>query len=145
MKNLFNGLLWGCCRSSKYHVLHVLLQLCHVKILIFLEPSDAVSHVFCKITGPMRSRVWELNVIIAYSCNMDKGITECNLPASFFTVWVVWISSLNPKNLGKKKAEATSIHISAWDLKPQSLFYHPRKLTRKVSKWCQITRITILQ
>ena len=38
-----------------------------------------------------------------------------------------------PKKSGKKKAEATSIHISAWDLKPQSQFHHPRKLTRKVS------------
>jgi len=62
----------------------------------------------------MRSRVWELNVIIAYCCFLwirdDKGITECNLPASFFTVWVVWVSSFNPKNPGEKKAEATSIH-----------------------------------
>ena len=123
MKNLFNGLLWGCCRSSKYHVLHVLLQLCHVKILIFLEPSDAVSHVFCKITGPMRSRVWELNVIIAYSCNMDKGITECNLPASFFTVWVVWISSLNPKNLGKKKQRQhpSTSQPGTWNHNPYSI------------------------
>ena len=42
-------------------------NLCHVKILIFLEPSVGVAHIPCKITRPVRSRVWEVNVIIAYT------------------------------------------------------------------------------